>query len=253
MKVGSIYIIKNTINDKVYIGQTTMTVHERFMAHMKPSTVKRRGTYKLYNAVLKYGRDKFYVETLESNVPLSVINQKEIEYIAQYDSFYNGYNSTKGGDGRIINKIENEDDVLRMAYDGVDSTEIAKHFGVHHTTVLRTLHKLGFYYFPDQDVIVSMSEDGLSNDDIAFSLGCHTKTVSRALVRNNARKRKVPIKCRPDFDIDALISAYNNQVSIKEICSTFGITTTTFYRLKKDYNFPTRPQIYKYKTRYYAN
>jgi hypothetical protein len=58
MRTGSIYIIKNTVNDKVYIGQTTMAVHERFMVHMKPSTAKLRRNYKLYNAVTKYGRDK---------------------------------------------------------------------------------------------------------------------------------------------------------------------------------------------------
>jgi len=40
MRTGSIYIIKNTINDKVYIGQTTMTVHERFMSHKKPCVLK---------------------------------------------------------------------------------------------------------------------------------------------------------------------------------------------------------------------
>lgn len=55
MRTGSIYIIKNTVNDKVYIGQTTMTVHERFMVHMKPSTAKLKRNCKLYNAVTKYG------------------------------------------------------------------------------------------------------------------------------------------------------------------------------------------------------
>ncbi len=59
MRTGSIYIIKNTINDKVYIGQTTMTVHERFMSHKKPCVLKQRSTYKLYNAMNKYGSDNF--------------------------------------------------------------------------------------------------------------------------------------------------------------------------------------------------
>lgn len=45
MRTGSIYIIKNDINEKVYVGQTTMTVHERFMTHMKPSTTKQRSGY----------------------------------------------------------------------------------------------------------------------------------------------------------------------------------------------------------------
>ena len=253
MKVGSIYIIRNTVNDKVYIGQTTMTVRERFMVHMKPSTAKQKRNYKLYMAVLKYGRNKFYVETLESGIPLALLNQKEIEYIAKYNSYYNGYNSSKGGDGRIINKIENEDLVLKMARDGIDSHIIAEKLNVNYTTVLRTLHKLGFYYHPNQEEMVRLSVSGMSNIDIAQRFECHPDTVSRALNRHNARKHRKPVKCRPDFDIDAFIEAYNNQMPIEELCSHFGLTKTTFYRLKKQYNIPTRPQIYKHKVRYYAN
>lgn len=253
MKVGSIYIIRNTVNDKVYIGQTTMTVHERFMVHMKPSTAKQKRNYKLYMAVLKYGRDKFYVETLESDVPLALLNQKEIEYIAKYNSYYDGYNSSKGGDGRIINKIENEDLVLKMAKDGVDSHTIAEKLNVNYITVLRTLHKLGFYYHPNQEKMVRLSASGMSNKEIAQHFECHPDTVSRALDRHNVRKHRKPVKCRSNFDIDAFIKAYNDQIPIEELCSQFGLTKTTFYRLKKQYNIPTRPQIYKHKIRYYAN
>lgn len=56
----SIYIIKNTINNKVYIGQTSQSVDERFREHMKPSTIKKRGNYKIYNAIEKYGKENFY-------------------------------------------------------------------------------------------------------------------------------------------------------------------------------------------------
>ena len=157
MKVGSIYIIKNKINDKVYIGQTTMTVHERFMVHLKPSTQKIRRNYKLYNAISKYGRKNFYVETLENNVPINELNEREIYYIALYNSYYNGYNSTKGGDGRIINKIENEDILLSLAKSGIVAEDIAKHLNVNKATVFRTLHKLGFYYHANQNQIVRLS------------------------------------------------------------------------------------------------
>lgn len=61
-QTGSIYIIRNKINDKVYIGQTTMTVHERFMYHLKPSVHKKRGTYKIYNAMAKYGKKIFMLK-----------------------------------------------------------------------------------------------------------------------------------------------------------------------------------------------
>lgn len=43
----------------------------------------------------KYGKENFYVELLEDDIPIDLLNEKEIEYIELYDSYYNGYNSTK--------------------------------------------------------------------------------------------------------------------------------------------------------------
>ena len=251
MRTGSIYIIKNTVNDKVYIGQTTMTVHERFMVHMKPSTAKLRRNDKLYNAVTKYGRDKFYVETLESSVPIELLNQKEIECIAAYNSFYDGYNSTKGGDGRIINKVENEDELLSLAKSGMSADELALKFSVNKATVFRTLHKLGFYYHVSQDDILRLAKDGMSNTKIAQSLGCHIYTVCRALDKAGVRKHRVPIKNRDDLNIPAIVDAYNAQMPMQELCDKFGITKTVFYRIKKSINLKSRPQIYKHKIRYH--
>lgn len=251
MKVGNIYIIKNKVNDKVYIGQTTMTVHERFMVHLKPCTQKARRNYKLYNAISKYGRENFYVETLESNVPLDELNEREIYFIALYDSYYNGYNSTKGGDGRIINKIENEDILLSMAKSGMKAEDIAKQLNVHKATVFRTLHKLGFYYHASQEDILDLAEQGLSNKEIATMLGIHSATISRALNRADKRKHANPIKSRVDFDYEGLKADYYNQLSITTICEKYHITRTTFYRLKTQLSLKSRPQIYKHKVRYY--
>lgn len=246
MRTGSIYIIKNTINDKVYIGQTTMSVHERFMTHMKPSAHKRRKTSKLYNAVNKYGRDIFYVETLEENIPIEELDEKEIKYIEKYDSFKNGYNSTTGGDGRIINKIEDEKEVLRLAKNGKTMAEIAKIFNVDKMTIQRLLRHLNFYYRPDQNKIIELAKSGLSNRKIAEIIGCHVHTVSRALNRKNCRKRRVPIRCR-DINYDELKADYYNQMTIDDICEKYDISKTTFYRVKKEQNIASRPQIYKSK------
>ena len=32
---GFVYIIRNTVNDKVYIGQTTQSIEERFKQHLR--------------------------------------------------------------------------------------------------------------------------------------------------------------------------------------------------------------------------
>lgn len=251
MKTGSIYIIRNTVNDKVYIGQTTLAVKDRFYAHTKPSTSKQRSSYKLYSAMRKYGTDKFYCETIETDIPLEQLDEKEIAYIAEYDSFKHGYNSTPGGDGRVINKLSNEEEVLALAKSGKSTKKIAEMFSVHNATVIRTLHKLGFYYRADQDKVLELSDAGKSNKEIAKILGCSVATVSRILDRKNKRKHRNPIKNRDCFDYDALIADYYGQMPMQELCDKYGITKTTFYRLKEKIGFRTRPQIYKHKIRYF--
>lgn len=252
MRTGSIYIIKNTVNKNVYIGQTTMTVHERFMTHMKPSAMKVKRNYKLYNAINKYGRDKFYFEILEENIPLSQLNEKEIRYIAHYDSFNNGYNSTKGGDGRIINVIDNEEELLALAQKGVTATELSERFHVHTATILRTLHKLGFkYYDTDVEHLKKLVSQNKSNEEIAQCLGIHIHSVPRTLERYGLNKYNKKFSYRKDFDYESFKIDYYNQMPISEICHKYSLSKTTFYRVKTHLKLKNRPQIYKNKVRYY--
>ena len=218
------------MNDKVYIGQTTLTVHERFMAHKKPSTHKRRSTYKLYNAMLKYGVDKFYVETLEENIPLEQLNEKEIWYIDHYDSFNNGYNSTRGGDGRIFNKLNNEEEVLRLAQGGMSAPKIANVFGVNTATVIRTLHKLGFYYRVDQAELVRLADSGLTYAEVAEIMNCDKATVERAYHRVGKRRRRIDTKYRNDICWEELINDYESGISTAILCLKYDISNSALGR-----------------------
>lgn len=96
---GRIYIIKNNINDKVYIGKTFNNIQTRFREHIRDSRKKHKEHRKLYSAISKYGENNFYVELVEDNIDESILSNKEIEYIKFYDSYKNGYNNTLGGDG----------------------------------------------------------------------------------------------------------------------------------------------------------
>lgn len=245
MRTGSIYIIRNTVNSKVYVGQTTMTVHERFMTHMKPSTSKQKRGYKLYMALNKYGRDNFYVETLETDIPLEDLDNKEIEYIAKFDSYYHGYNSTKGGDGRIINLIDHEDELLEKAKNNVSAIDLAEIYDVNVATIYRTLHKLGFYYYEvDEEAVVMDALSGVKQADIAQKYHKNKQTVQRILRRNGVRFHKERVDMRTDFDVDGIWADYDLQMSISDICEKYNISKTTFYRIKSQYAFPTRKQIY---------
>ena len=92
---GFIYIIKNTVNSKVYIGQTRTSVDQRWKEHLRHA---QYGDQVINRAMKKYGIDKFYIETLEI-CDISILDEREIYYIDLYDSTdkSKGYNVSIGG------------------------------------------------------------------------------------------------------------------------------------------------------------
>ena len=96
-----IYIIKNDINDKVYIGKTEFSIEKRFKEHLFDSNKQQAKNRPLYRAISKYGKEHFWVEELEE-CSSQLANDREKYWIKQYNSYYNGYNATLGGDGSII-------------------------------------------------------------------------------------------------------------------------------------------------------
>ena len=69
--MGYIYKISNTVNNKVYIGQTVFSTEERWKQHISASfDTGFRGDNLLYRAMRKYGRDKFHIETIEKALAL---------------------------------------------------------------------------------------------------------------------------------------------------------------------------------------
>ena len=181
MRKGSIYIIKNKCNDKVYIGQTMQEVKERFKQHLKPSTTKQRGSYKIYNAMNKYGKENFYCEVLEEGIDIDTLDIKEIEYISKYDSFNNGYNSTNGGDSKTICKVQDVEILREMFCQNKTHKEMAEFFGVHKETIKRTLHSLGMRKnnVVDKEYLLE-HKDIMNNKQIAERFGVSAATVSRA-------------------------------------------------------------------------
>ena len=94
---GYIYKVSNTVNSKMYIGQTTRTPEERFEEHLKACTAKARREQKFYAAIVELGKDKFYVETIDCAKSQEELNEKEKYWIKYYNSIENGYNSIPGG------------------------------------------------------------------------------------------------------------------------------------------------------------
>lgn len=107
-----IYCIKNTINNKEYIGLTTRTLEQRWKQHIYESNKKDSWEWNtpLGNAIKKYGKDSFQVFVLEECYSETELKQKEIQLIRERKSLAseNGYNLTLGGDGRLGYKLSEE-------------------------------------------------------------------------------------------------------------------------------------------------
>lgn len=86
-----IYVIKNDINNKLYVGQSK-NVNERFRGHCKNNhTISL-----LDDAIQEYGKEHFWYEILESQV--SDADARERYWIAELDTLApNGYNIMEGG------------------------------------------------------------------------------------------------------------------------------------------------------------
>ena len=92
---GYIYKITNKINNKPYIGQTTLIPQKRWNNY---KTLNCKKQPKLYNALKKYGVDNFIFEVIDNSATNQIsLNQLEEQYIQKYDSIKMGYNNKHGG------------------------------------------------------------------------------------------------------------------------------------------------------------
>lgn len=117
-----IYKITNLVNGKEYIGQTSLSIQERFKQHIHDANKGYYNHRPLYNAFNKYGIENFIVEELEE-CNTEEVNQKEIEYINKFDTYSNGYNATLGGEGTVTIDYDKVLEKYRM---GLSAGQIAK-------------------------------------------------------------------------------------------------------------------------------
>lgn len=99
---GKIYCISNDINNKKYIGKTTyINIDNRMAEHLRDYKKSRNEKRPLYDAMTLYGTEHFSISLIEE-CDLSILNEREQYWIAFYDTYHNGYNATKGGDGKQL-------------------------------------------------------------------------------------------------------------------------------------------------------
>lgn len=96
---GIIYKISNSINSKVYIGQTIRPLEERLKRHFHDAITYPDSQIHFHRAIRKYGSGVFNIIKIDEANSLEELNQKEQYWIQYYNSISNGYNEALGGHG----------------------------------------------------------------------------------------------------------------------------------------------------------
>lgn len=105
-----IYKITNINNNKVYIGQSN-NLERRYKEHFIWNLNNKQYIDEL---IQDLGKENFSFEIIEE-CELEVLDEKEKYWIEYYNSFYEGYNKTKGGAGDFYgNPKLTIDDVKRI-------------------------------------------------------------------------------------------------------------------------------------------
>ena len=84
-RYGEIYIITNSINDKVYVGLTTNSIKYRFLKHGQG----KRTNCPIKNAIRLYGKNNFKVKSIYTSFSKKDLTEKEQYFIKFYNSKHN--------------------------------------------------------------------------------------------------------------------------------------------------------------------
>lgn len=135
--MGYIYCITNLLNSKRYVGKTLQSIQERFKEHCRDSHKERCERRPLYDAMNKYGVENFIVEELEVVEDDTLLDEKEIYWIQELQTYgSNGYNATKGGDGKVL---YNHKEIIELANLGYSYSQISEKIGCTKDTIYTVL------------------------------------------------------------------------------------------------------------------
>ncbi len=117
MVKGIVYKVVNNETKQVYVGITTKSLEERKKDHLKKA--KNGNSFEFQNAIATYGEEVFKWEQIDTATSTDELAKKEKEYILEFNSKQEGYNSDSGGGikksvyqydihtGDLINKYPN--------------------------------------------------------------------------------------------------------------------------------------------------
>lgn len=235
---GFIYKITNKVNGKSYIGQTRYTVEFRWRQHQH----KKDNTH-FHCAIAKYGAENFTVETLEE-CEIADMDSREIFYIAKYDTYNNGYNSSTGGDGmrghsRVLTD-DKYDEIKGLYLSGFSSNKIASLYKVDKATIQKLLKAMGVKFRSNKlninkqefEELVADYKSGYSLRELAKRYDCSGPGLKEYLERKGVELRiKYNILDDEKAQMDLIRDYLDGKLDLLKILNKYHCSYTVFSRI----------------------
>lgn len=235
MTLHCIYRIVNFQTGKVYVGQS-LQPRTRSLSHfakLKAGTHKNKRLQAAYNL---YGREAFYFEILEKDVSPDEIDQREIYWIAHFNSYRDGYNNTKGGDSKIGQGQP-------CAWNGIEYVSIAAAARANNVTDATMLKRLRTGYTCDNDLIGTTSPHKCAWNGIIYPsiiAAAKANGISRSVMKRRLRNGYV---CDEDINHHHKRICVWNGIqyhSIKQAAIANGLEENTMsFRVREGYTAET--------------
>ena len=232
---GYIYKITNKVNGKSYIGQTRYTIEFRWRQHLH----KKDNTY-FHNAIRKYGADNFIVEKLEE-CNIEDLNEKEIYYIAKYNTFKDGYNLTIGGDGnRTLLLDDKYDEISALYLSGFSSNKIATLYKVDKASIVKILKQLGIKIRNNSlninrqelEELIQDYQNGYSLRELAKRYNCSGPGLKEFLIKKGVDLRQKYSILEDTKSQESLIKDYTSStIKLKDIQNKYHCSYATLLKV----------------------
>ena len=220
-----IYFIINKITGERYVGQTTNFVRRK-NEHLSQLKDKTHINKKLQNAWNKYGENNFIVEKIQyDNISKEELNNEEIKYIKQYNSYNNGYNLTIGGDGGDTRSKLNFEQFCfayfgNKKYDGM-TNRTGKYLGVDSSCIASIKNEKSYDLFRQQAKELSIEEQNNYIERFEKELD---------IINNPPWVKRKTLDEQTTYEILCVVSTYGRGIE-RTILNHFDLTKGFVYHL----------------------
>lgn len=236
-----IYKITNKKNGNSYIGQA-IDIKTRWSKECSRAFSPNSKEYEktLSRAFRKYGIDNFTFEIIEECDKLA-LDDREKYYIQLYDTYFNGYNETTGGNEGTSNACKKiSKDQLLEIYDlllnsSMSQREIAEKYNVGYDVISTINHgksrRLDGYTFPLRN-----------NLRPYFCCECGTKISRGALRCELCQKKHSRVVERPSRDV---LKKEIRILPFTQLGKKYNVSDKTISKWCDFYNLPSKKSIIK--------